>query len=93
MDPQLAAALARIGAHIGSAKKFRKAAVLLRELLASGQLQRQAHGQLAFAALDASMRDPSLVSDVSHSGPPVVEQHDVRAVSDPDSLYCVSSTA
>jgi len=62
-DPQLAAALARIAAHIGNPKKFRRAAVLLRELLASGQLQRQTHGRLAFAALDASMGEPS---DVSH---------------------------
>ena len=66
-DPQMAAALARIGAHIGNAKKFRKAAALLRELLASGQLQRQAHGQLTFAALKASMQDPSLVSRLHSS--------------------------
>ena len=36
--------------------------MLLRELLTSGQLQRQAHGRLAFAALDASMQDTALVS-------------------------------
>ena len=60
-DPQLAAALQKIAAHIGSSKKFRRASGLLRELLASGKLQRDAHGQLAFAALCSSMQNPANV--------------------------------
>ncbi len=53
-------ALTKIASHIGSARKFAKASGLLRQLLASGTLRRE-HGPAVFAALRASMPDPSRV--------------------------------
>ena len=43
----MAAALAKIAEHIGSAKKFRRAAPLLRQLLQDGKVQRR-HADLLF---------------------------------------------
>lgn len=59
-DP-VTAALARITSHIGGARKFPKAAGLLRQLLASGSLTGQ-HGPAVFAALRAAMADPARVT-------------------------------
>jgi hypothetical protein len=63
-DP-VTVALSKITSHIGSARKFPKAAGLLRQLLASGSLAAAQHGPAVFAALRAAMAEPARVSVVS----------------------------
>lgn len=58
----MTAALAKLTSHIGSARKFPKAAGLLRQLLASGSLTAMQHGPAVFAALRAAMAEPERVS-------------------------------
>jgi hypothetical protein len=58
----MTAALAKLTSHIGSARKFPKAAGLLRQLLASGSLTAAQHGPAVFAALRAAIVEPERVS-------------------------------
>ena len=55
---QVVAALKRIGTFIGSPKKFVKAAGLLRQLLASGQLTRDCHKQALFEVCLCELGSP-----------------------------------
>lgn len=59
-DP-VSVALSKLTSHIGNARKFPKAAGLLRQLLASGSLTAAQHGPAVFAALRAAMADPARV--------------------------------
>ncbi|KAK9838128.1 hypothetical protein WJX81_002944 [Elliptochloris bilobata] len=61
-EDQVAAALAKIAEHISSAKKFRRASPLLRQLLQDGKVLRR-HADLLFQALCAAMREPERAVD------------------------------
>lgn len=60
-DPEpdaVTVALTKLKSHMGNARKFPKAAGLLRQLFANGNLITE-HGPAVFAALRAAMADPS----------------------------------
>lgn len=59
---QLTAAIRKIASHIGSPKKFVKAAALLKKLLEEGNVE-AAHGRDVFEALKQGMNDTSLCMD------------------------------
>lgn len=60
---QVAAALLRLTGHLGNPKKFSKAAELLTKLFIDNILDKQKHGSLVFAALEAAMNDPQIAHE------------------------------